>query len=530
MKPDQSEFTGGNVNGIPASEVGALVELGKRQSETGRNKEAIVTLRRAIALSPTFATAREALSHVMCKMGDLDGAMQEFGKAADMSGITLEMGIEIGEALVEKQGYTHAVLCGRRLVDAFPYSPEAHSLLARALLEITAKEEALQVARKAVELDPSSAFTVTNLGLMLQTVGRMDEAEAAFKEAISLEPGLVSAYSGLVFCRKVGEADLPLIEAIERLAEQNNGSPEAVAHLEYALGKAYQDLGKFETAMRHFDLANRLTQRARTRGKAMDRKAYAASVDNTERLFTANLMRRHRKAGFDSELPIFVVGMMRSGTTLVEQILSSHSKVGGAGEQAFWMARGKEAMAPGMLDVHSKALRRLGEEYVHLLKRMAPDMDRAVDKAPGNYSQLGLIHLALPKAKIVHVQRHPVDTCLSIYTTPSRSQIDWANDKEDIAFVYGLYRRFMRHWSSVLPKDTLLTVQYEELVRDRERTTHAIIEFCGLEWDEACLYPERNDRAVSTPSIWQVRQPVYATSIDRWQKYEPWLGPLRDLL
>ena len=175
-------------------------------------------------------------------------------------------------------------------------------------------------------------------------------------------------------------------------------------------------------------------------------------------------------------------------------------------------------------------MKRLATQYVSHLLELAPESRRVVDKMPINYALLGLIHLALPKAKIIHVSRHPVDTCLSIYTTPNRSRIEWAHQKDDIVFAYREYERLMSHWQDKLPKNVIHHVRYKDLILDREKKTRSMVEFCGLEWEDAFLFPEQNERAVFTPSVWQVRQPVYRTSLERWRNYEPWLGEFSQLL
>jgi hypothetical protein len=214
----------------------------------------------------------------------------------------------------------------------------------------------------------------------------------------------------------------------------------------------------------------------------------------------------------------------------MEQILSSHPAVGAGGELRFWSERGQNAVDAlnGTLDGH--ALERLARDYGELLRALAPDAVRVTDKMPSNFMLLGLIRLALPGARIIHCKRHPVDTCLSIYVTPYERSPDFAHNLETIVTYYREYERLMAHWWRVLSADRFLEVSYEDLVTNRERVTRDIIAFCGLDWNEACLRPEENARTVATPSLWQARQPVYRSSVARWRRYEPWLGPFRRLL
>jgi hypothetical protein len=214
--------------------------------------------------------------------------------------------------------------------------------------------------------------------------------------------------------------------------------------------------------------------------------------------------------------------MMRSGTTLTEQILSSHPKVKGGGELFFWSENALRALSGDKAP--------FGAEYVELLKKIGPEEERVTDKMPSNYRFVGLIHSALPNARLIHVRRSPVDTCLSIWATPNHLPSEGGHIKRDIVFVYKEYLRMMEHWRSVLPKNRFFEVDYEELVANREPVTRRMVEFCGLKWDDACLSPERNTRTISTPSLWQARQPIYNSSVERWRNFEPWLGDFRDLL
>ena len=286
--------------------------------------------------------------------------------------------------------------------------------------------------------------------------------------------------------------------------------------------------------MLHYNRANELDHQLKVGIAPFDRAQLSQTAEFLIHTFTPDFFSSHDDAGLDSDVPIFVVGMMRSGTTLAEQILSSHADVGGAGEQLFWPERAGSSerlfqMVGGRPELLEDRLQLLAKEYLALLAKLSPDTSHVVDKMNTNYLLLGLLHVAFPKAKIIHMNRHPVDTCLSIWATPVANGIDLCASKENIVFAYQQYLRIMDHYRLVLPKETLLDVQYEELVTDQERVTREISDFCGLVWDEACLRPEANERSVKTPSVWQVRQPIYKTSTARWKKFEPWLGAFAEL-
>jgi len=234
--------------------------------------------------------------------------------------------------------------------------------------------------------------------------------------------------------------------------------------------------------------------------------------------------------GQKTELPILIIGMPRSGTTLLDQIVSSHPQVGSAGELSFWC---ESPLAGNATKVFEPAFSdELAVKYRMLLRGFGPGKKRVTDKMPLNFPYLGAIHMLFPNARILHCRRHPVDTCLSLLmnTLSLREAPNYLFEPEDTVFTYKEYFRVMKHWREVLPADRFLDVDYEEVVSDKEAMTRKIIAFCGLEWDDACLHHERNERAVDTPSKWQVRQPIYSSSVARWKNYEPWLGPLRELL
>lgn len=228
-------------------------------------------------------------------------------------------------------------------------------------------------------------------------------------------------------------------------------------------------------------------------------------------------------------MPLLVLGMMRSGTTLVEQILSSHPEIGTGGELLFWMQNARMTLdaqdAPQM-----QRLVQIIDGYLALLRSVAPGKSRVIDKTPANYLLLGAIHLAFPKAKIVHCRRNPVDTCLSIYMQSYSVSPDFAHDRGNIVFMYQQYKRLMEHWRRTISPEAMLEVDYEDLVADREAVTRQMIDFCGLGWSEECLKHERNAGLIRTSSVWQARQPIYKTSVERWRNYEPWLGDFRLLI
>jgi hypothetical protein len=300
-----------------------------------------------------------------------------------------------------------------------------------------------------------------------------------------------------------------------------------VAHavnLRHALGKYHEDVGEIEAAFAAHAAGNALSRKS---APPYDRAATSARVDALIAAYDRTSIDALLDAGsgIDSDRPVFVVGMPRSGTTLTEQILASHPDVHGADELPFWnLAADRIRSVPTPRRAASIAA--LADEYLGLLTRRSATAARVIDKLPGNFENLGLIRAALPRAKVIHIERDPRDICLSIFFQGFTAAHAYATDLGDLAHYYGEYRRLMRHWRSVLTEDTLLDVSYEALVAEPETWTRRMLAHIGLPWDARCLEFHRTERSVLTASAWQVRQPLTAAAIGRWRQYEAMLEPL----
>jgi tetratricopeptide (TPR) repeat protein len=398
---------------------------------------------------------------------------------------------------------------------------------AKLLMEEGRTAAAEQPIRCAVDRNPQNSDAHCLLGTILMELGRFDEAAAAFDLGIALNRRQIAAYYELVHVKKLCEADRPLIAQMEWMLKEYGLADAERANLHLALGKAYDDVHEYQQAMRHFDEGNRLKHRTDGAYVAAE---HTARIDRIIATFTVDFFSRNASLGSDWDVPILIVGMPRSGTTLVEQILSSHPEIAAGGELAFWGERASHFGMDARGRINPAWLNAAARDYRALLNGISPIARRVTDKGPQNFHFIGLIHSVFPRARIIHCQRHPVDTCLSIYFQNFATRIDFAYDRGDLLSAYRQYLRLMAHWRNVLPMDRFLEIQYEELVHDREAITQKMIEFCGLDWNDACLHPENNCRPVRTASVWQARQPVYRTSVARWRHYEPWLGPLRELI
>ena len=278
---------------------------------------------------------------------------------------------------------------------------------------------------------------------------------------------------------------------------------------DFCSNRSRSSTGKPDSAIDVADSSYRLKRQCTT----FNRTLFARVVDGAISGFTREFFSRNAGLGSDWEAPILIVGMPRSGTTLVEQILSSHPDVDGGGELTFWGERASSFRTNAAREIDPAWVQEAAHDYRALLAAFSATAQRVTDKRPNNFLFLGLVHAVFPWARVIHCRRHPVDTCLSIYFQNFASRMDFAYDREDIVHCYRHYLRLMAHWRNALPADRLLDIQYEELVADREAVTRKLIAFCGLDWNDACLRSERNRRAVQTASVWQARQPVYKTSV-----------------
>jgi tetratricopeptide (TPR) repeat protein len=537
------------------------IQLAKLLRLEGQVSEAIAALKKAIELEPNSAAAYNDLGLIYLAEFDVSEAAACFSQAIEIYPDWPIAHYNRGLAL-EGQGLAaEAAAAFRRVITIAPDFAEAHAKLGNLLLSDDNRVEALESfrraaaakpdtslalmceakllveedkaaaaeepARRAIDRDPQNSDAHCLLGSILMQLGRFQDAAAAFDLGIALNRRQIAAYHELVHVKKLTATDRPLIAQLEWMLKEKDLGDEGLADLHFALGKAYDDLGEYDRAIRHFDDGNRLKRRTNS---SYDEARLTTGVDRQITTFTADFFSRKAAPGSDCEMPVLILGMPRSGTTLIEQILSSHPEMGAGGELAFWgeQALGCRMDATGRID--PAWVNEAARDYRALLTGISPTARKVTDKRPQNFHYVALIHTVFPRARIIHCRRHPVDTCLSIYFQNFARRIDFAYDRSDLLLYYRQYLRLMEHWRSVLPTDRFLEIQYEELVADREPLTRKMIKFCGLDWNEACLYSERNRRPVRTASVWQARQPVYKTSVARWRHYEPWLGPLRELL
>jgi tetratricopeptide (TPR) repeat protein len=473
----------------------SLCNLGLIRLGQGRHQEALRLIRKVLYAHPNAVEALVALGLVLQGLEQHEQAIDQFRKALAIR----------------------------------PEFAEAHIDIAPSLQSLNRHDDALVHAEKAVALAPEEHRAHSAFGIALRIAGRLDEACREFERAIALTPRSTGYYRLLCETRRLS-VDEPLFAAMQAMACDIGAlSEQGRIDLHFALGKVYGDLRQYEQSFNHL-LAGNALKRKQT---FYDETAVVRLFEETKSLLTAEVIQERTGLGEPSTAPIFIVGMPRSGSTLVEQILVSHPDVFGAGEvQDFMQAvRGLDNGRPLPADVGGAELRQMGARYLARLRARVPAEARFItDKMLGNSRIVGLIHLALPNARIVHVRRSPIDNCLSCFGILFATGQGYSYDLGELGRFWRIHEDIMQHWHNVLPEGVMLDVQYEDLVADLETHARRIVAHCRLDWTDACLEFHKTERPVQTASVVQVRQPIYRSSVGRWEPYKVMLRPLLDAL
>ena len=506
----------------------AQSNLGAALRRCGRLDEAVACLRRALQKRPNLAEIWNNLGNAERDLGHFDAAVAALREALRLKPGFAKAHNNLGNVLLDLGRLDEAVASYRQALACHANYAEAHGNLGSALRLGGRSAEAQSHCERALAIDPHYAAAIMLLAHLQSDQGQFAEASRLLERVIAIDPDCAEAWAGLAGLRRMSREDADWLAGAMRTAER--ALPRDEIHLRFAIGKYLDDLGEYEDAFQSFRRANDLAKLHRPRH---DQRLLTAGIDCLVQSQTADWVRRARSSAIRSERPVFVVGMPRSGTTLAEQILASHPKVHGAGELPFWNgAAGRCAAAADSTDDSGDdaRLRRLADDYLALLGEVSQDALRVVDKMPANFMFLGLIHAALPSARIIHLERNPIDTCLSIYFQNFGAAHSYASDLNDLAHYYVEYQRIMDHWRRILPAGLMLDVPYEGLVANPEYWSRTMVEFIGLPWDARCRDFHGTERIVSTFSKWQARQPINTRSVGRWRRYEKFLGPLRSLL
>ena len=511
-----------------------LANLAEALRRGKRPQEAFEAFDRAATLMPEHLKAHLGAANSLRDLGRIQEAIARFRLALAIDSAFPEAYHYLALTFIDQNRVREAVGLLRKTVALRPTYTDAELALAHALDATGETEEAVTVYRRILERDPKNVAALNNVANMLKALGRFDEAIGYYREALAITPEHTMAYYNLSRAAAAKPDDKAEMARMLELLDDPKLAKVERMNLHYALGKLFDDLGGGEEAFAQYAKAKELDDR----GEPFDADAHSALIDRMIDVFSAEFFSRRKGYGSESDFPIFIVGMPRSGTTLVEQILSAHPKVYGAGELdkigqiVAVLTKKYEGIAAYPECARSlDAINAIGlaESYVDEVRAKTGGAAHATDKMPFNFLHLGFIALLFPRARVIHCARDAMDNCLSCYFQFFTNAMPFTKNLHSLGRYHNDYRRLMAHWKSVLPL-RMTEVPYEKMVADQEGMSRRLVEFCGLEWDSACLAFFDAERTVKTASAWQVRQPIYQTSVGRSQPYEKALGPLRELL
>ena len=516
-----------------ADHAAALHFLGLLLHQSGRSADGLALMQRSVKAQPGNVDFLNNLGTALRDVGQVKAAAEQFRKAVALKPDHGAARDNLGT--VEKQlgRFEAAEAVFRGTIGRNPFHTRARLGLADTLQEAGRIDKALAAFGEALTIRPKDAELLHGMGVALMEKGDLAGAADHFRRALAIDPSQAKSWQMLSQVKPQRERDEELA-AMEAVHGRAPAGSLARMQLSYGLGKAHDDLKDYGRAFDFFLEGNAI----RRKDIAYDGVKTRAEFEAMKATFTAEFFDKHRPSDISDDTPIFVVGMPRSGTTLIEQIIASHPQVYGAGELTILktaVGKGfpldmKGGFPAGIAAMPDKAFAEAGQDYLAMLHTRYPDWRHVTDKMPGNFMLIGFLHLMLPKAKIVHCARNAVATCLSIFKTNFRGDGHlYSYDLEELADFHNLYTDMMRHWQAVLP-GVVHDVRYEDFVADQEGQTRALIDWLGLPWNDAVLAFHKADRQVRTASAAQVRQPMYKGSVDLWTRYGDKLEPLIERL
>ena len=509
--------------------------LGTLLQQDRKVEEAEHALRKAIQQNPQYIEAHNNLAQLLFAQKNEVEALRVLGEALKFAPTNVQTLLLTSKIQLKRNNLQAAEQATQLALKEENENPEALTILGQVLHETDRYDEALDVLDRALKKAPENPEALNFYGVALKSVGRLDEAREYILKALKLNDAMYGAYANLNdlvdFSEGIGEELFNRMDAIFESVQNQEADQFLALHFAYA--KALDDRGQHEKALEHYIIGGRM-KRSQLEYKEDETHGFFDAICAA---FPKEVFENRKYEGLDDDRPVFIVGMPRSGSTLVEQILSSHPDVYGAGEvkylaRALGQLRDRFPSLPKYPDMMAKItpaqLDITAKNYQQALAQGAGNAKRITDKLLTNYFFLGLINLLFPKAKVIHTQRNPVDTCLSGFTKLFKDDMPHSYDLAELGRYYAKYREVMEHWEQVLPEGFLTTVVYEDVVADTEKEARRLIEFLGLPWDDRCVDFHKSDRPVKTASVAQVRKPIYKTSVERWRKYGPGLQPLVD--
>jgi tetratricopeptide (TPR) repeat protein len=515
----------------------AYNNLGTLLQQRGQLDEAEHAFRKAINQNPAHIDAYDNLANIyITQKKDVD-ALRILGDALKIVPSHVATLNITARTQMRRGAYQQAEQAVRLALKQEPENAEALTVLGQVLHETDRYEEALEVLEKALEANAENPEALNFYGVALKSVGRLDEAKEFILKGLRRNRRMFGGYANLNDLVDFSQGEgAELFDEMDRIFKAaKDPERDGYVPLHFAYAKALEDRGEHERALQHYITGGRL-KRAQL---SYDEAETHGFFDSIREIFPKDVFDNRKFEGNPDERPVFIIGMPRSGSTLVEQILSSHPDVYGAGEvKHLSIAIGKLRDRFPSLPKYPQMMEKItpaqmgiaADTYLTLLTANSGESKRITDKLLTNYFFVGLIHLLFPKAHFINTQRDPVDTCLSGFTKLFKDDMPHSYDLGELGRYYGKYREIMEHWEKVLPEGVLITVQYEDVVADTEKEGKRLIEFLGLPWNEKCVDFHKSDRPVKTASVAQVRKPIYNTSVKRWKKYGEGLQPLVDAI
>ncbi len=508
--------------------------LGIVRLTQNRFKDAAALFEHALSISAEQPHIHNNFGLALAELGEFAEAAQHYEEALRMAPHYADAWLNLGKLRQDEGRLDDAAGCYEQALKAAPNMAEAHNNLGNIHHRTGHADAALDSYTRAVEANPNYLEALFNKAIMQAEVGKIDDAVDSYRTVIEADADHIEAICGLgEVLETLGEAS----EAEECYRRASKIRPDRLSEaregrLHYMLGRCFDRLKKYDQAFAEFKAANELQLVALQRsGRSYVRTDHESFIYQIIDAFPIGSEKERTCLGVSDDMPIFVLGMPRSGTTLAEQILASHPLVHGAGElmeipqASLRLADDGGSWPEGLSRLDRVLASQLGNNYLNALRKLAPGAKRIVDKLPTNFLFVGLIRALLPNATIVHMRRNPLDSCISNYFRNFGEAVPHNHDLTDLGHYYRQYVRLMSHWDAVFP-GKIFHLDYELLVREQEPTSRALIAKCGLDWDDRCLEFHMTDRTVQTASYLQVRRPIYDDSMERWRHYEDHLGPL----
>ncbi len=498
----------------------------------GQPQQAEQIFRTVLRQDPNHVEAMRLLADIARSQEYYDDAELLLKQAVAKAPTYARAWLKLSETQLQLEKNFEAVDSARKVVELAPEFAESHIALANALAKVDRMDEAIENYEAALAASPRHPGAFSGLAHQLKTVGRQTESIAVYRQSIAVNPRSTESYWSLANFKTFRFRDEE-VEAMESLLRDDKLEDINRVQLCNSLGLEYEGRKDYERAFHYFQRCNSTRRKA----ESYDPIANEVNTNKTIEIFDSAFLARHANLGNPDPAPLFIVGLPRSGSTLLEQILASHSQVEGTHELTDLARtirnlsrRGKRLQYPEIVSgLAPAAWQKIGSQYLESTAKYRSGLPCFIDKNPNNFSYIGLICLALPKAKIVNAMRHPLDSCLGSYKQLFASGQPFSYDLTDIGEYYLQYQRLMAHWHQTLP-GRVLDVNYEEVVDDLEGQVRRLLAYCELPFEESCLNFHETDRAIKTASSEQVRQPIYSSSRHLWRHYEPYLGELIDIL